>query len=162
MTRPAADVAELMLVALWLGAAAIVALVVAPAAFAVLPSRSLAGALVGRVLPVVFYAGMLLGLALIVIERLAGNRVGGRSIAGAVTLLACAIAQLVVGAKIAAVRAAIPGAIEALSPDDPRRVAFGRLHGFSVAWLGVAIVAALVAGVLAARAAAAGGRAPSL
>ena len=155
MTRPTAAILELSLVALWLGAAAIVALVVAPAAFDVLPSRSLAGALVGRVLPVVFYAGMALGAAVVVVEGLAGSWVGGRSIGGLVALVACAVAQLVVGARIAAARAAIPGAIEALSPDDPRRVAFGRLHLFSVAWLGVAIVAALLVGVLAARAAAA-------
>ena len=155
MTRPAADVAELVVVALWLGAAALVALVVAPAAFDVLPSRSLAGALVGRVLPVVFYAGMVVGAVLVVLEGLAGRWLGARSVAGLVALVACGVAQLVVGAKIAAVRASIPGAIEALSPDDPRRVAFGRLHGFSVAWLGLAIVAALVAGVLAARSAAA-------
>lgn len=153
MTRPAADVAELILVALWLGAAGIVAVVVAPAAFDVLPSRSLAGALVGRVLPVVFYAGMALGALLVLAEWLAGSRVGARSVAGAVTAVACGVAQLVIGGRIAAVRAAIPGAIEALSPDDPRRIAFGRLHGFSVAWLGVALLAALVAGVLAARSA---------
>lgn len=151
MTRPTADVVELVLVALWLGAAAVVALVVAPAAFDVLPSRSLAGALVGRVLPVVFYAGMVLGAALVVVEGMAGSWVSGRSISGAVTLVACVIAQLVIGARIAAVRASIPGAIEALSPDDPRRIAFGRLHGFSVGWLGIAILAALVAGVLAVR-----------
>ena len=155
MTRPTADVLEIILVALWLGAAAIVAAVVAPAAFDVLPSRTLAGALVGRVLPVVFFGGMVLGAALVVVEGLAGRWVSGRSVAGVVTLISCAIAQLVVGAKIAAARAAIPGAIEALSPDDPRRIAFGRLHGISVAWLGVAILAALVAGVLAARTAAA-------
>lgn len=154
MTRPTTDVIELALVALWLGAAAIVSSVVAPAAFDVLPSRSLAGALVGRVLPVVFYAGMVLGAALVLLEGLAGDWASGRSISGAVALVACVVAQLVIGARIAAVRASIPGAIEALSPDDPRRIAFGRLHGFSVAWLGLAILAALVAGVLAGRSAA--------
>ncbi len=155
--RPGVAVAELALVALWLGAAAIFATVVAPAAFAVLPSRSLAGALVGRVLPVIFYAGMLLGVALVLLEGLAGaGWLGARSLAGGVVLGACAVAQLAVGARIERVRAAIPGAIEALAPDDPRRVAFGRLHAFSVAWLGLAIVAALVAGVLAGRAASSG------
>jgi hypothetical protein len=45
----------------WLGAAVLAATVVAPAAFAVLPTRSLAGALVGRVLPVLFYGGAVVG-----------------------------------------------------------------------------------------------------
>lgn len=152
--RPGASVVELALVALWLGAAAIFAIVVAPAAFDVLPSRMLAGALVGRVLPVLFWAGMALGVLLVVLEGAWGRGwLTVRSGAGAVVFVACAIAQLVIGARIERARAAIPGAIEALATDDPRRVAFGRLHAFSVAWLGVAIVAALVAGVLAGRAA---------
>ena len=46
----------------WLGAAVLVAAVVAPAAFAVLPTRTLAGALVGRVLPVLFYSGAVVGV----------------------------------------------------------------------------------------------------
>lgn len=155
--RPAASVIELALVALWLGAAAIFAIVVAPAAFDVLPSRTLAGVLVGRVLPVIFYAGMVLGLTLVVVEGAWGRGLlSARSGAGAVVFVACAIAQLVVGTRIERVRAAIPGAIEALTPDDPRRAAFGRLHAISVGWLGIAIAAALVAGVLAGRAAGSG------
>ena len=47
-----------LLLAAWLGAGVLFAAVVAPAAFAVLPSRNLAGALVGRVLPVVLIAGV--------------------------------------------------------------------------------------------------------
>ena len=41
--------------------------VVAPAAFAVLPTRTLAGALVGRVLPVLFWCGMLVGVGVAVL-----------------------------------------------------------------------------------------------
>lgn len=151
--RPIGSTLELGLVALWLGAAAIFAIVVAPAAFAVLPSRSLAGALVGRVLPVLFYTGMALGAIVVMIEGLWGRGwVGARSAGGATMLAACAVGQLVIGARIERVRAAIPGAIEALAPDDPRRAAFGRLHGFSVAWLGLAILAALLVALLAGRA----------
>ena len=49
------------LLAAWLGATIIVGAVVAPAAFAVLPSRTLAGALVGRVLPPLFWSGVAVG-----------------------------------------------------------------------------------------------------
>jgi len=52
-----------ILLSAWLGAAVLVTTVVAPAAFAVLPSRTLAGALVGRVLPVLFIAGLVVALA---------------------------------------------------------------------------------------------------
>ena len=141
-----------LLLAIWIGAALLFTLVVAPAAFAVLPTRTLAGALVGRVLPVIFYAGVVIG-SLIVLLDIAG-RTGswGRSAAGAVSALACAVAQLVVGTRIDRLRAAISGPLDALAGDDPRRVAFGRLHAISVGWLGLAMVAAVVALTLAVRA----------
>jgi len=50
------------LLAAWLGAACFVASVVAPAAFDVLPTRTLAGALVGRVIPVLFWSGVIVGV----------------------------------------------------------------------------------------------------
>jgi hypothetical protein len=65
---------------------------------------------------------------------------------------ACAVAEFVIGARIARVRASIGGSLDALAPDDARRMAFGRLHGFSVLWLGVAALSALVGIVLTFRA----------
>jgi hypothetical protein len=44
------------------------------------------------------------------------------------------------------------GPIEILPADDARRMAFGRLHGASVAWLGLAMIAAIVIFVAAIRA----------
>jgi len=52
-----------ILLSAWLGAGVLFATVVAPAAFAVLPSRALAGALVGRVLPVIFVSGIVAAVA---------------------------------------------------------------------------------------------------
>lgn len=151
IVRPSV-LAQIILLAAWLGAALVVSGVVAPAAFDVLPTRALAGAVVGRVLPVLFYSGMALGVAIVVLEGVWGRGwIAPPAIAGMLTFIACAIAQFVIGARIDRVRTSIPGALEALAPDDPRRVAFGRLHAFSVAWLGLAILAALVALVLAAR-----------
>ena len=46
----------------WLGAGLLFAAVVAPAAFRVLPSRALAGALAGAVLPVLFWTGAAVGV----------------------------------------------------------------------------------------------------
>jgi hypothetical protein len=126
-----------------LGAAILVAAVVAPAAFAVLPSRTLAGALVGRVLPALFWSGMLVGL---VVAALAARlpspawRVGG----GLTLAAACAAAQLVIAPRIEAIRASIGGPVDALDALDPRRQAFGRLHGLSVAWMGLGALAAFV------------------
>ena len=151
--RPTALV-EIILVAAWLGAAIFFSAVVAQAAFAVLPTRTLAGALVGRVLPVLFYAGMAVGALIVIIEGVWGTGwIGGRSVAGVFVFAACAVAQFIIGARIERVRAEIGGPIDALSPTDPRRMTFGRLHAVSVGWLGVAMVAAIVALVLASRAA---------
>jgi uncharacterized protein DUF4149 len=131
-----------VIVAVWLGAALLFAAAVAPAAFAVLPSRALAGALVGQVLPVVLIAGIPVGVLGFVLA--AGGR---RVVRGALLLLAiaCAVAQFAVGPRIGRLRQAIGPSLDALAADDPRRVAFGRLHVESVAWLGVAMLAAAVA-----------------
>jgi hypothetical protein len=63
--------------------------------------------------------------------------------AAIVMALACT-AGLGIGWRIDRVRLAIAGPIDALAVDDPRRIAFGRLHASSVALLGAAMVAALV------------------
>jgi hypothetical protein len=151
-TRAGLPMTEALLLATWIGAALLFTLVVAPAAFAVLPTRTLAGALVGRVLPVLFYAGVVIGSAIVVLDLIGRTGTWGRAAAGAVSALACAVAQLVVGTRIDRLRAAINGPLDALAGDDPRRVAFGKLHAISVGWLGIAMLAAIVALALAVRA----------
>ena len=156
-----------LLLAAWLGASTLFASVVAPVAFAVLPSRSLAGALVGRVLPVIFMAGVVVAVAAMVLDRHAAGR-APRVRRGALVLaaVACAVAQFVVAPRIERLRAEIGGPIEALSAEDPRRTAFGRLHAVSVGWLALAMLGVgttLVLGALGgrpARAPAPGGLAP--
>lgn len=150
--RLGVPITEIVLLTLWMGAAVLFVAVVAPAAFLVLPSRTLAGALVGRVLPVIFYAGVVIGAAIVVLDILGRTGTWPRTAAGAVSALACAVAQLVVGARIDRLRAAIGGPLESLASDDPRRIAFGRLHAFSVGWLGLAMLAGILALALAVRA----------
>src|SRR5436305_5671186 len=145
-------VTETLLLAVWIGAALLFTIVVAPAAFDVLPTRTLAGALVGRVLPVIFYAGVVIGSVIVILDLIGKTGSWGRTAAGAVSALACAVAQLVVGSRIDRLRAAIGGPLDALAADDPRRLAFGKLHATSVGWLGIAMVAANVALTLAGRA----------
>jgi hypothetical protein len=145
---PAASAWLAALLGAWLGAAVLFAAVVAPAAFAVLPTRALAGALVGRVLPVVLAAGALVGIAAAAGVTLAPLGRGGRLlclVCGAVAAAACAAARWWVGGRIESLRAAIGPSLDALAADDPRRVAFGRLHGVSVMLLGVAMLAGLIA-----------------
>ena len=153
MNRDEPELLQLSVLVVWLGAAFFFSAAVAPALFAVLPSRALAGDVVGRLLPPIFYSGIVVGLLVMVTQWRAndGWRWRGREAAAFVTVLSCAIAQLFIAPRIQRVRDDIPGPIEVLAINDPRRVAFGRLHGASVAWLGVAMLAALVAAVVAGR-----------
>src|SRR6476660_908708 len=87
------------LLAAWLGAATVFAAVVAPAAFDVLPSRTLAGALVGRVLPVLFWSGVVVGVA----TAWLGARLPqspSRMAAAVVIVVSCLVAQLFIAPRI--------------------------------------------------------------
>lgn len=139
-------VAQLIVASAWLGAALLFVAVVAPAAFAALPTRTLAGALVGAVLPSLFYAGVVIGVGLTVasVALRRGRIVTPGTVGGLLIAISCAAAQLVVAPRIERARASIGGPIESVPSSDPRRVAFGRLHGASVAWLGVAAVGAAI------------------
>jgi len=139
-------VAQLVVASAWLGAALLFVAVVAPGAFAALPTRTLAGALVGAVLPSLFDAGIIVGallaVASLVMRR--GRIVTPGTVGGLVMAISCAAAQFIVAPRIERARESIAGPIESVPSSDPRRVAFGRLHGASVAWLGVAVVGAAV------------------
>jgi vacuolar-type H+-ATPase subunit I/STV1 len=145
MTRAAAI--ELILLGAWLGAAVTVAAVVAPAAFRVLPSRTLAGEVVGQVLPVIFIAGIVVAIVSVALEARSEPSFLRIAIAGpfAAMLVGCIVAQFIIGPRIEIVRASIGGAVDALAAADPRRVQFGRLHAFSVLWMGVSMLGAAAA-----------------
>src|SRR3954464_1395487 len=118
MTHPSwPGVASAILLAAGLGAALLGAAVVAPAAFAVLPTRTLAGALVGRVLPVIFWSGMLVGIAVLVVAYSAGAGVIS-FVGGAIVVVGCAVAQLVISPRIERIRDAVAGPIDALGIAD--------------------------------------------
>ncbi|MGH7654903.1 MAG: DUF4149 domain-containing protein [Gemmatimonadaceae bacterium] len=131
-----------VLMAVWIGAALITAGVVAPSAFAVLPTSTLAGVLIGRVLGALFLAGIVAGVVAAVVLA-APPRAAGPSrsalIAALVVAGACGFAQFLVTPKLEQLRARIGGPVDALASGDPRRVAFGLLHGYSVAGLGLAV-----------------------
>lgn len=150
------SVLRMLLIALWLGAAVYFSFAVAPSAFAVLPSRELAGAVVTRTLAVVNVAGFLVALLLLLtmpLGRSAAGRFARAAEAVSLVVLAVmtAVGHWVIAARLRGMRAAMPGTIDALAVDDPARVAFNALHGYSVAALGVGMLAALLAFILFAR-----------
>lgn len=147
---------RLLLVAAWLGGAVFFAAAVAPSAFAVLPSRELAGALVARTLTILNVGGAVVGLLLLVTafvgRQFVRLRAGLLEVLTALALAgASAYGHFVVAARMAALRAQMGRPIEEVAADDPLRVAFNALHGRSVTAMSVAIVVAAVLLLLVAR-----------
>jgi hypothetical protein len=153
---------RLILLACWFGAALFFGAVVAPAAFSVLRSfglanaNEIAGSIVTRSLSVINVAGFLIALLLLLSLIIWRNSAGRLSfivecVSLGVVLLATAAGHWVIAARMRALRAAMVLPIDQIAADDPRRLEFGALHGYSVNALGLAMIAALVALVLMAR-----------
>ena len=153
---------RLILLACWFGAAVFFSAVVAPAAFGVLRSFGLpnaseiAGGIVTRSLSVVNIAGFVIALLLLLtsfLRRSTSSRLSFvlESSGLAVIALATGVGHWIIAARMRALRAAMVLPIDQIAVDDPRRIAFNSLHGYSVNALGLAMIAALVAMVLMAR-----------
>ena len=147
---------RILLLGLWLGAACFLSFAVAPSAFAVLPSRESAGAIVNRTLAIVNYSGIVIGLILLAssfIPKQNFNRVWLwiERLLLLVTTAACAFGQFFVGWKLQNLRAQIGRPMEEIALEDPLRIAFNDLHGQSVTVLSVAMIASLIAFFLIAR-----------
>jgi hypothetical protein len=135
-----------LLLAAWLGATLYFSVVVTRAAFAVLPSRALAGVFVGQTVPALFDAGIIVGACLIYVAlRSPGGIVRTASLAGGVVIASLtALARFVILARIARLRLSMPAAVDSLALSDPARRAFGQLHAASVGALGLAMLAGIV------------------
>jgi hypothetical protein len=156
MSAPAPDVVRpltgwpgpvcAVLLAAWIGATLYFSVVVTRAAFAVLPTRTMAGALVGQTLPILFDTGMLVGAVLAGAALL--SHVGmarNASLWGGIAIfVVTALARFVILARIARLRASMPSVIDSLPVTDPSRRAFGQLHAASVGALGVAMLVGLI------------------
>jgi hypothetical protein len=139
-----------LLLALWLGAAIFFSAAVAQSAFAVLPSRELAGAVVNRTLSIVNYSGFVVGLILLASSYFAKQNVSrvklwAEQLALLFLTAACGFGQFVIAAQLRGIREQIGRPIDEIATDDPLRIAFNDLHGYSVAVLSVAMIAAFVA-----------------
>jgi len=153
---------RLLLLGLWLGAAVFFGAAVAPALFGVLHGASLAnanelaGAIVTRLLATINTAGFAVSLFLLTTAYFsvrAGNRVAvfAEMISAAIMIIMCGVNHWVIAARMVALRAAMQLPIDQIARDDPRRVAFDSLHSYSVAVMGVAIVAGLIGFLIMAR-----------
>jgi hypothetical protein len=147
---------RLLLVALWLGGAVFFSAAVAPSVFSVLRARNVvyaneaAGTIVTRTLSILNTGGLIIALLLLASAFLFRQGVKRRAfLTETVSLVVVAIAtgagQWVIAARMLSLRAAMGRPIDDVAADNPLRISFNSLHEFSVAALGVAIIAAAVA-----------------
>lgn len=142
---------RLTLLSVWLGVMAYFSFVVAPAAFAVLPTGELAGNLVNRALGITELIGIVLG-AMLIILLLTGRAAGRKSFWLELALLGLMTAAMlgsrfVISQRLHNLRAQL-GDLSALAASDPHRLAFDQLHQYSVWLMSFCIIAALVLIVL--------------
>ncbi len=141
---------RLLLTAVWLGAA-LFFIGVAQSAFAVLPSREMAGSVVNRTLSILNYSGLIIGVILVLtslIPRGAVNRIllWAERILLVLVVAACAVGQFVIGLWLQFTRAQMGGRpIDELAAEDPLRLQFNNLHEYSVWVLMAGMAAALLA-----------------
>lgn len=140
---------RLLLLGIWLGAA-VFFIAVAQSAFAVLPERELAGAVVNRTLSVLNFGGLAISAILLLTSFIAGKSsrqflVWGERFLLLIIAIACAAGQFVIGLWLSAVRTQAGKPIDQLAADDPLRVQFNNLHEWSVWVLIAGMAAALIA-----------------
>ncbi|MDQ3134533.1 MAG: DUF4149 domain-containing protein, partial [Acidobacteriota bacterium] len=105
----ALGVVRLLLLGIWLGSAIFFSFAVAPSAFAVLPARELAGAIVTRTIGIVNVGGSLIGLLLLATAFAGKVKAMRRAwtlevIALALLMLATGVGHWVISARMLALR----------------------------------------------------------
>jgi hypothetical protein len=145
----------MLVLAAWLGTAIYFSAVVAPSVFGVLRSvglpnaNEIAGTIVTRTLSLVNTSGFILSLLLLITAFMVKRSLGRASFllqSGSLIIVAAAtgVGEWVITPRMRSLRAAMHGQIDLVALNDPNRVAFAALHGYSVAALSVAMIAAVV------------------
>jgi Domain of unknown function (DUF4149) len=153
---------RLLLLGLWLGAAVFFGAAVAPTVFGVLRgaqmsnANELAGMMVTRLLAIINRGGFEISLFLIVTGYFLSQKESrlarfAEMISLAIMAIMTGVSHWIISARLLALRTAMQAPIDQIASNDPRRVAFDALHGYSVAAMGLAIVAGLVAFLIIAR-----------
>jgi hypothetical protein len=153
---------RLLLLGLWLGGAVLFGAAVAPTVFGVLRgaqlpnANELAGMMVTRILAMINRGGFEISLFLIVTGYFLSRKESrlvrfAEMISLAIMAIMTGVSHWIISARMLALRTAMQAPIDQIANTDPRRVAFDALHGYSVAAMGIAIVAGLVAFLINAR-----------
>lgn len=142
----------LMLLSLvvWLGGLIFFAFVLAPAAFSVLPSRHLAGNVVGRSLGALHWMGIISGLVFLAssllysrLSRGTAHIFAARHVLICLMLALTLISQFGIIPRMDTLRASL-GEIDSVPPDNPVRMQFDALHVWSTRVEGGVLLLGLV------------------
>jgi Domain of unknown function (DUF4149) len=121
---------------IWLGGIVLFA-VLAPTAFSVLPTRHLAGSIVGPMLSKLHWIGLISGI-IFLISSLSYSRIAtgdvhalsARNLLLCIMLVLTLISQFGITSRMAALRSSM-GEIDNVPPSDPARLEFNALHAWS-------------------------------
>ena len=142
---------------IWLGGIVLFA-VLAPTVFSVLPTRHLAGSIVGPMLSKLHWIGLISGI-IFLISSLSYSRIAtgdvhalsARNLLLCIMLVLTLISQFGITSRMAALRSSM-GEIDNVPPSDPARLEFNALHAWStrlevgVLILGLAVLYRTAAG----------------
>ncbi len=129
----------LLSLVVWVGGVIFLAFILAPTAFSpgLLPTRHIAGSVVGRSLDLLHYAAIVSGIVFLIASMLysrmaAGNArpLAARNLLIVLMLLLTVISQFAISPKMHALRAEV-GVIDTVPLDSPLRTEFNRLHVWS-------------------------------
>jgi hypothetical protein len=123
---------------IWVGGIVFLSFVEAPSAFAVLPSRHLAGTVVGRSLSILHWMGLFSGIVFLGCSMLlcslttdSAQPFAARHVLVLAMLLLTIVSQFGISPKMASLRASFDE-IDTVPADNPARMHFDALHVWSV------------------------------
>jgi uncharacterized protein DUF4149 len=150
VARSIAAFIEVLLLGVWLGSMMFFSFAVAPSAFAVLPTREMAGVMVTSSIGKLEILGMVFGILLLVMHvanwrRRAANRLGVLHAFLLVVMIgAAALSRFWISPAMVSLRAQMGGRIDDVLITDPLRVQFNDLHQYSVGLMSAAMISGLI------------------
>ena len=142
---------EVLLLGVWLGSMSFFSFAVAPSAFAVLPTREMAGVMVTSTIGKIEAMGLIIGTLLILMHA-ANWR--SRQLSHATRMLQAALLLLMIASAglsrfwlspaMVSLRAQMGGHIDNVAVTDPMRIQFNYLHQYSVGLMSAAMISGLV------------------
>jgi uncharacterized membrane protein len=128
----------LLSLVIWLGGLIFLSFVLAPTAFAVLPTRHMAGTVVGRSLGILHWMGIISGLVFLIASLIYSRLTTGtpypfaaRNVLVVLMLVLTLISQFGIMPRMIALRNSMV-LIDSVPLNDPARVEFDALHVWSV------------------------------